>query len=326
MYKNKIKKVLRKNPSLLRYLQYIYNMFFHKDRLMQKCSFGNMYDTDQILIIRPTTDDGIQGLMSLFIQAMRWVDYANRKGVIPYIDFKNYKTQYYDGIGNVWDYFFTQPSSLSIDEVYNSKRVIVSGATWYKTVDETLFRGEVFNDSKLSEKCFSVIWNNIDYSDEVKNIVEKENKVIQAEKCIGVYLRGTDYIQLKPTGEYVQPDIESVIQKVDEFIHRYGNLKIFLVTEDYKYYHSMKQKYKDEIKIVSYDKFIQNYDGKNFLSKSNVLEENPKKRGMDYLVKIVLLSKCKYLVSSITMGSIAAYSLNGGVYEDSYIFNLGFYK
>lgn len=57
-----------------------------------------------------------------------------------------------------------------------------------------------------------------------------------------------------------------------------------------------------------------------------LLNKNPQKRGMEYLVKIVLLSRCKYLVSSITMGSIAAYSMNGGKYEDEMIFDKGVYQ
>lgn len=47
---------------------------------------------------------------------------------------------------------------------------------------------------------------------------------------------------------------------------------------------------------------------------------------MDYLVKIVLLSRCKYLVSSITMVAIAAYSMNGGKYEYEMIFDKGVYQ
>ena len=61
------------------------------------------------------------------------------------------------------------------------------------------------------------------------------------------------------------------------------------------------------------------------LSKSNILEDNKKLRGQNYLVKMILLSKCKYLISSITQGSKFSYALNGGKYKDEYIFNLGLY-
>ena len=61
------------------------------------------------------------------------------------------------------------------------------------------------------------------------------------------------------------------------------------------------------------------------LSKSNVLDDDKKQRGQKYLVKMILLSRCKYLISSITQGSKFSYSLNGGKYKDEYIFDLGLY-
>ena len=98
-----------------------------------------------------------------------------------------------------------------------------------------------------------------------------------------------------------------------------------MVTEDGKIYDELIQTFGDYIKIVSYDTFIRNYDGKDVLSKSNVLEEDKKIRGQKYLVKMILLSKCKYLISSMTQGSKFSYLLNDGKYEDEYIFDLGLY-
>ena len=257
---------------------------------------------------------------------MRWINYSNECQYVPYIDFKNYETQYYNGIDNIWEYYFTQPSAITYHEVYSSSNVILSGCTWKKNVDLELYSGEIFKNDQLCEKCFKIIWDNIDLSDEVKEIVCRENENIHVEDCIGIYIRGTDYVKLKPTGEYVQPAIDEVIKKINEFTQKHGNKDIFLVTEDDSYYQILLKEFGNRIKLVSFDSFIQNYDGSTFLSKSNVLNPDRKKRGMDYLVKIVLLSKCKYLISSITMGSIAAYCLNGNHYEDKYIFDLGLYS
>ena len=40
-------------------------------------------------------------------------------------------------------------------------------------------------------------------------------------------------------------------------------------------YMQFKEKYGEDIKIVSYDKFIKNYEGKDYISKSNVLIGTP---------------------------------------------------
>ena len=97
------------------------------------------------------------------------------------------------------------------------------------------------------------------------------------------------------------------------------------MTEDGEIYDELVNTYGKSIRTVSFDTFVRNYDGENVLSKSEVLEENKERRGQKYLIKMILLSRCGYLISSITQGSKFSYSLNGGKYKDEYIFDLGLY-
>lgn len=165
---------------------------------------------------------------------------------------------------------------------------------------------------------------NLNFSNEVLELVEKEARALDIDNCIGVYVRGTDYTKLRPSGEYIQPNIEQVKNRITQFIGKY-HAPVFLVTEDGNIYDELSNTFGNRIKIVSYDSFIRNYDGKDVLSKSNVLDDDKKQRGQKYLVKMILLSRCKYLISSITQGSKFSYSLNGGKYKDEYIFDLGLY-
>lgn len=323
--KAKIKSRLNNHQSLIRIIRFCYNLITRPHFLQKKVNYGEKNSGKIIYLIRPNSEDGIQGLMSLFIQTMRKIDYAISKGYIPYIDFKNYKTQYYDGINNIWEFYFTQPSNLIIDDVYSSKNVILSGLSLSKNEDVTLFKSSIFTDNNICERCYKLIDNNISLSLEAKKIIEEEASLLNIGSCIGVYIRGTDYTKLKPSGEHIQPDIKSVVKKTREYLGKYQVSGIFLVTEDFENYKIMKEEFGDLLKITSFDTFILGYSGEDFLSKSNVLDSDKKKRGMDYLAKIVLLSKCKYLISSITMGSIAAYAMNGNKYEDRYIFDLGVY-
>lgn len=311
------------NSNIADISRYFYNLVFHKNRLMQVVHKGNT--ETKYLIIRPSSEDGIQGLMSLLLQAARWIEYAENNHYIPYIDFKNYKTQYYDGKNNVWEFFFKQPA-ININP-YDNKidTVVLSGVTRQSTIDFSTFKETIFSDAALLKRCSNIFDKYIAISDETKRIVDIECESLDIEECIGVYIRGTDYIKLKPSGEYVQPEISQVIDKTRYFINKY-NCNVFLVTEDYDYYKRMKNEFGDSIHITSFDSFVKNYDGAEYLSKSGLLQDDPKQRGLNYLAKIVLLSRCKYLVSSVTCGSIAAYAFNGGKYEDEYIFKLGRYK
>ena len=171
---------------------------------------------------------------------------------------------------------------------------------------------------------YELLNKNLCFSDEVLTLVEKEATALDIDNCIGVYVRGTDYIKLRPSGEYVQPNVKQVEQQIEKFIEQY-HASVFLVTEDGNIYDALRNKFGEYIKIVSHDSFIYDYDGKDVLSRSNVLEDNKKLRGQKYLVKMILLSRCKYLISSITQGSKFSYALNGGKYVDEYVFDLGLY-
>lgn len=324
--KNKAKYFFINHPSIGHICRYFYSLVFRRRRLEKRIKFGELNADKTIYVIRPDSEDGIQGLMSLFIQVMRKIDYANSMNYIPYVDFKNYNTQYSDGENNAWEFFFTQPSSLEYSEVYNSKNVILSGLSLKNLKNDFLYKDTIFFNDNLCTKCNKIIDNNVNFSKEVEEVLEQELKLIDPENCIGVYLRGTDYTALKPTGEHVQPQIDKVIKKMELFDQKKLATDFFLVTEDDYIYEKMKSVFNDKIKIVSFDKFITGYDSKVFLSESNLLDKDKKRRGVEYLVKLIILSKCQYLISSITMGSIATYALNGNKYSKKFIFDLGIYK
>lgn len=317
-------KFQRKHPYLGYKLKYFYYFLARRDILQKKCCYGNNNDNKTFYVIKPDYQDGVEGLLSLIYKQVLYIDYAKQKGFVPYVDWKNYETQYYDGKNNVWDYFFKQPSEVSEKEVYSSKNVYLSGWTFKNINSQGLFEAGIFYNVDIKKKSNNLLVNNLYFSDEVLNIVDSEANKIGIDNCIGVYVRGTDYIRLKPSGEYVQPNVQLVEEQIIKFITRY-NAPIFLVTEDGDIYDTLVKKFGSSIRTVSYDSFIRNYDGKDVLSKSNILEDNKKMRGQNYLVKMILLSKCKYLISSITQGSKFSYALNGGKYVDEYIFDLGLY-
>lgn len=314
----------RKHKKLGYLAKYLYYCVAKRNILQKRMSFGQMNSDRVIYVIKPDYQDGVEGLLSLINKQILYIAYAKKKGYCPYIDWKTYKTQYYDGKNNAWEYFFKQPSNLTENEVYKSKKVYLSGWS-FKTVNpEGLFEADVFTDKRIREKSSEMLCEHIDFSDEVLSIVNKEATSLNISECIGVYIRGTDYVKLKPSGEYVQPSVDQMKCKIHEFENKY-NAPIFLVTEDGDIFDNLKKEFGDIIRIVSFDTFIRNYEGKDVLSKSDVLEKDKKLRGQKYLAKMILLAKCKYFVGSMTQGSKFSYILNNGNYSDEYIFDLGLY-
>ncbi len=308
----------------------IYYKVRYPDELMKNMSYGDLNEDKTLYLIRPKVD-GTEGLMSLLVNVLRHIYYAQENDYIPFVDFENYHTQYDDFINgnkNSWEFYFTQPSNLTLAEVYQSKNVVLSGLDM-KISNKSFFKQNFDDQSLISLHNF--MFKYIDFNSDVKLKVDNEIKKlgINTSETLGLYLRGTDYIKLKPAGHPVQPTSKQAIKVVDDFIKKHDDItKIFLVTEDGEIYKEIKQKYKDKCVVVTFDSFINDYDGKNFLSHTssiNELDDSPYIRGLNYLIKIVILSKCGYFVGGNTMGSWASLIFSGDGYKEKYVFDLGMY-
>lgn len=330
--KNNLRKILLSNMSksqIEKFYRIYYKLRYPKE-MQKKCSFGCCNEDKTFYVIRPRTD-GTEGLMSLFINVAKNLYYAKDNDYIPVVDFDNYYTQYHDminGESNAWNYFFTQPSQYKLDEVYKSKNVILSGleVQWY---DTPLNNEDRYNDELLAN-IHNFLFKQIDFNETVKNLAKQEISSLRLEstKTLGLYLRGTDYTALKPSGHPVQPTVEQAIRIVDEFLEKYNLDIIFLVTEDGQIYNQIKDKYGDMCVITSYDSFVEHYDGKRFLSHDKCIAElndSPYVRGLNYMAKLLILAQCGYFVGGDTMGSWATMIFAGDKYKDKYIFNLGTY-
>lgn len=327
--KNTLRKVVFSclNDTQIDYFYKVYYRIRYKDEMIVRKQFGENNPDKTFYVIRPRKD-GIEGLLSLFWNVMRNIDYAIQKGYEPIVDFKNYRTQYSSNDNeNVWEYYFTQPTKYVLEDVYNSKNVILSGleTQWYK---KEVYKANY--ESKVLHELHKNIFQMIDFSNEVKDRVAREinNLKIDMENTIGLYLRGTDYIKLKPSGHPVQPTPEQTFEMVDKYINKYNLNNIFLVTEDGEIYDKVKKKYGDCCKTPMFDKYIYDYGGNEFLSNDksiNELSDSPYERGMQYLVKMVMLSKCGYLIGGNTNGMWAVCAFAGDSFKDRYIFELGTY-
>ena len=115
-----------------------------------------------------------------------------------------------------------------------------------------------------------------------------------------------------------------VIEKTIEFVNKY-KAPVYVVTEDQSLYKGIADEIPN-VRTVSNDIRVSNYDSDEYLSKSGAFKEDKQLLGGIYLTKIILLSKCKYYVGGVTAGSIACICFNGARYEDKHVFNLGSYS
>ena len=284
-----LKKILKKILYLCptRYIDkfyLMYNRIFYSELTEKRMTFGSSNEEKTFYVIRPRTNS-VEGLMALLFYVMQHIGYAERNNYIPVVDFKNYEVQYTIQKGeDAWKVFFEQVSNYTLNEVYKSKNVILSGLNAsYETYP------------CLREKSF----NKEDFQ-EVHNLIKK-------------YIKFSDAVLAKYKDELssIDPTVEEAIERAKQYMKN-NDKKVFLVTEDEEVYKKVVLNLEDKVVTVSFDRYIKNYSAKNFLAKDSCIEqlaEDAHTRGMNYLVKIMLLSQCSCIVGGKTCGSWAACAL-----------------
>ena len=322
--KNELKHLLFKMPRGIRKNFYlIYNSIKFSKYKEEKKSYGNLNQDKIFYIIRPRPGK-VEGLMALFLDVIKHLEYADKRNYIPFVDFANYETQYYEKGKNAWELFFCQVSNYSLEEIYQSKNVILSGLNVLEKSPEYI--NQKFDDNSLM-LVRKIVRKYIKIKPEIQLLVNEELMKLGIDDCLGLYLRGTDYIKLKPAGHPVQPTTIQAIQKIDEYFLNNPNKKIFLVTEDANIYSAIIHKYGENVCTINKDVYVYDYDGKDFLSMDDSIKQlgmSSSQRGITYLIKILLLSKCKDLIGGNTSGSWAACVLANS-FDYIYIFDLGRY-
>lgn len=255
------------------------------------------------------------------------IDYAVKNGYIPVVDMQSIPNMYIEqedvGLKNSWEFFFAQPAGYTLDDIKNSKNVYVTNQVFFSC----LIFGE--NYEKLCDVETLKYWRDITrkYIKVNADILEKAEKNFndffsKNDKVLGVFLRGTDYVKLSPKDHPIQPGIEIVMEDVAKAMANLGCNKIFLATEDKQIFDKFRERFGYIVQISQQD-FIEYKDG--FLANCKVSRMNDKYlRGKEYLIAILMLSKCRFLISSIAGGSLGCAMM---VQDWDYVhfYNLGKY-
>ena len=265
------------------------------------------------------------GLFGYFSIVIGHLIIAQKRGLIPVIDMENYSTTFsedgeFNGTKNAWEYFFSQTSRFSLSDVYRSSKVILSKATPVRTYGYHTFKCQ---DSLI--EYTQIIKNQISLNETKKNYILKKTLMIGLDdNTLGVFSRGTDYVNIRPKGHPIQPTAEELKKNISTKIVEWGITKIYFVTEDTNLYKQIKNEFGDIILGNPLNKSLGYIDGTlNPISGNSTL--SPAERALEYLTDVYILSKCPYFLGSLAGGSMAALLINDNEYVGKKIIDLGVY-
>lgn len=294
----------------------------------EKLRFGEK-NSDKTFLVIKINNAGL-GLMGVYNCVLGYLRIAQVNGFIPVIDLKNYNNGYLEedelGKVNAWEYYFEQPTTFSLDEVYQSKNVIMAtGISPREASPIPLNYYYLTNPKVRANKYYNIIKESIKIKPEISEIIDiNYNNLLEGKRVIGVVNRGSDMINAP--GHQIQPDIQEVIYKTKEMLLKWNCQYVFLATEEVLTLEIFKQEFGDKL-LFNKSERVKIYEkGTPFTDVSFGRENDKFKKGLEYLTTVVLLGKCNCLIGSLVGATVGALGLNMGSYENTYIYDLGEYK
>jgi hypothetical protein len=238
MYREVLPKNIRQTIGLMRaYPNFYLN---NKAKKEEKRSYG-AENPDKIFYII-AWENMNTGLAYRILNNVRHIAYALDKGYIPIIDMQNYNNQYVDdgkyGKENAWEYYFEQPTRYRLDDISESKNIIIS---YNSHLVPCSYKYSMFDiGMAMSDDIEKVSWFRNFYASYIKpnGVTEQylhdqyHSFLKDKGRVLGVLCRGTDYLHKHPKGHPVQPEPMDVIKKAEQILHEQNCEYLYLATED----------------------------------------------------------------------------------------------
>ena len=145
-----------------------------------------------------------------------------------------------------------------------------------------------------------------------------------SENILGILMRGTDYIAMKPSTHPIPPEPDMVIKDINLLNKNRTYEWYFLATEDNKIREKFENEFGEKMKYLAYDKKLDyNFTSKEYLCFNDIIKGNIDYMKL-YMLSIIILSRCLDILCAQTSGSLAAFIINNR-YRYSKIYFLGYY-
>lgn len=244
------------------------------------------------------SSDPMQGWGNILLRVWGGVAYANNHKMIPVVDMRNLKNQYLSekliGKHNSWEDFFEPLNKYSLDEVYDSQDVVLSGIDTHITGTMEI--------------------NNTVYKQDIAHQLQKAYiELFPTDgKVLGVVYRGTDYNRAyKHTAS---GDLDIYIKYIKKYLLQIKYDYIFLATEVEDATISFKREFGNQVFWVEQKRYATTE--RRWLYSIHFDRENDEfKKGLEYITVLDLLSKCNAIVGTNTGTVRAAIVLNQEKYE-----------
>ena len=250
------------------------------------------------------------------------------KGYIPLVDLQSFPN-IYNGFNlknikkNPWELFFEQPFGYKLENIikYSKKVEYISIKNCYKFPLHNIYNNTAILDfyHTIASKYIPIKYEIIKESNKIMSNLFKGSKNV-----LGIFTRGTDYINIRPKNHPIPPTVEMVSYDIKKMNDKYNYDYYFLSTEDEIIKAKLINEFGKKMKCLNPKKGIEyNYTKKQFLYKNKNLYNNINLNKI-YVINVFILSKCIDIISARTGGAIILFIFNEG-FRNKKVYYLGNY-
>lgn len=280
--------------------------------------------SDRVLLIR-NREIGA-GLFAVFARNLAWMKYAVDHGMRPWVDYVSLPNKFQVANGLVadpWTNFFLQDADLGLMGILRAGMVFetpeigyppgpvpYTAPDWMKEGSETVALWRAF------------VKEHVRINPEVLRRVDDFWASQGGDDVLGCLVRGTDYVKMRPKGHPVQPDVEQVLGDAETMCRERGLRRVFLATEDKVVRALFAEKFGDRL-ITAQEALPEYSDGP--LAKSLADGDMYVEMSRQYLISVLVLSRCRCLLAGCASGTVGALLFSKG-FERCRVYDLGMYE
>jgi len=314
----------------------------YKDRIKwreKKTSYGNENKDKKFFIIRRVSQ--AEGHFSMINTFLGHLEKADRKDYIPVVDMQNYYSPIWQAENrknkeNAWEYFYEQPCGYTLDDIANSKNIVLSHGFYPN--NSPSYNNIISNKNHIDK------WNNlyvkyIKLNSRTSMYIEEFIKFYQIEtrRVLAVSIRrGIEWghmINYPAFSCYSQhPSLENVIFKTKELLELWNCDYIFLSIDDQEGLEIYKKTFGDRLLYIERERSVYFRNGRTLtveerreIINNNAFnprtQENIYDREVKFLSEIHIISRCKCIICANTSANATAFIINGNKYENTFVFD-----
>lgn len=277
---------------------------------MKPVKKGRLFKDSNVYFIEEDCNNS--GYFALYRNTLEYLYLADSCGFLPVVSFlKNCPFQENTeifGTDNPFEYYYEQPSGISVKDALKSYRFIEADVS-HRCMVQLVFTG-VIGEYRYSERFIDnmgiVAQKYIRYRKETIEFLNNSLNSInhKEEKTIGVHARGTDY-KRKFNGHPKYVEIKQYFDIIDKMLSEGDYNRVFLATDDEDILRKFKDHYGESV-LYCYRDTVRGDGNESVLFSKRNRDRHKYNLGLEVIRDAHTLSLCDALVAGVSQVSMSA--------------------